>query len=159
MQKNLPENRNIIFLLLSSFLSGIGNYIFDIGIIIYLYDETASAAIISGFFISQLLPAFIILFTGITIDKLNRKYLVIFCRLVRILLFILLLLSKKIIVIYFVSFMLNLIFEFDNSVLNAMLPNMFAKERLIKVSSITNIISSVSMVCGPLNVYLNQLFL
>lgn len=144
------DNKNLILFLVSLFFSEIAIYIFDIGIIIYLYKSTESSAILSGFFISQLLPAFIVLFTGATIDKYNKRHLMIFSKFARILLFILLLFSKEIIIIYFVSFMLNLLYEFDNNIVNALLPYMFSKEKLVKVSSIINIISSISVILGPL---------
>ena len=68
------EFKNIILLIVSSFFSNISNYIFDIGILIYLYDSTKSPSVISGYFISQLLPVFLLLFLGGTIDKFNKKY-------------------------------------------------------------------------------------
>lgn len=144
------EKQNIFLLIISSFFSNIASYIFDIGILIYLYDNTKSASIVSGYFISQILPAFLVLFFGITIDKYNKKNLVIITTLIRIGLLILVIFNKNFIIIYLISFMLNLLYEFDGNVINSLIPRLVSKDKLIKISSIKNIIDSVSMILGPI---------
>ena len=49
------ENLNIVLIIISSFFRNIANYIFDVGILIYLYDVTQSASVLSGYFTVALL--------------------------------------------------------------------------------------------------------
>ena len=75
VEKNTVDanKRNIIFLAIAKYLSGFGSYVYDVGIAIYLFEQTQSVAVMGGFFVSQLLLAIIILFTGKIIDQYNKK--------------------------------------------------------------------------------------
>ena len=64
-KRNAKQNNiNLFLLCLTKFLSGFAGYIYDIGIVIYLFQETESVVAIGGFFVSQFLPAFIVLIMG-----------------------------------------------------------------------------------------------
>ena len=49
MQLNLTKN--FIFFLISNTISSLGDYIYDIAIIVYLYQETGSSLVLGSFFI------------------------------------------------------------------------------------------------------------
>lgn len=144
------SKRNMILIILSSFISELADYIFDIGIIIYLYKSTKSTALISGVFISQLLPAFLILVIGRTIDIFDKKKLIILCKACRIILFFVLLVNRSTISIYIVSFLLSFILEYSSNIFNALMTDLFTKEELLNKSSIISTSNSVSMIAGPL---------
>lgn len=144
------EFKNIILLIVSSFFSNISNYIFDIGILIYLYDSTKSPSVISGYFISQLLPVFLLLFLGGTIDKFNKKYLVIITIILRLFFLILILINKNMFIIYLTSFILNLLYEFEGNIINSIIPELISKNKIIKISSLKNVVDSCSMILGPI---------
>ena len=77
------NGRNLGLISLAKFLSGFASYIYDIGVVIYLFQETESVTVIGGFFVAQLLPAFLILVIGGIIDKYNKKVLMIFSNIVK----------------------------------------------------------------------------
>lgn len=144
------KNRNLFLLCLTKFLSGFAGYIYDIGIVIYLFQKTESVAVIGGFFVSQFLPAFIILMTGGIIDRYNKKFLMIFSNAVKAVLMLILLLNQEIWCIYIVTFLMNLILEFESSTVSALMVHVFAKEKLFKAASVVNFLDSFSMIAAPL---------
>lgn len=143
------ERKNLIFLAMAKYLSGFASYIYDVGIVIYLFSNTQSVGIVGGFFVSQLLPAIIILFTGKVIDSHSKKKLMAMANLLKGLIFVLLLFSQNIWVIYLVTFLMNLILEFEGNTLSAFMVNAFSKERLLKVSSVINLLDSASLLTAP----------
>lgn len=54
--KSHQNRSNLWIISLTKFLSGFAGYIYDIGIVIYLFQETKSVAVIGGFFAAQFLP-------------------------------------------------------------------------------------------------------
>lgn len=147
----LNQNRkNLCLISLAKFLSGFAGYIYDIGIVIYLFQETESAAVVGGFFVSQFLPAFIILVTGGIIDKYNKKTLMVISNLAKAALMVGLLFNRNIWCIYVVTFGMNLLLEFEGSTISAMMAHIFAKGELFKASSVINFLDSLSMIAAPL---------
>ncbi len=125
------DQKNLIFLAMAKYLSGFASYIYDVGIVIYLFSNTQSVGIVGGFFVSQLLPAIIILFTGKVIDSHSKKKLMAMANLLKGLIFVLLLFSQNIWVIYLVTFLMNLILEFEGNTLSAFMVNAF-KRAIVK---------------------------
>lgn len=44
------ERKNLIFLAVAKYLSGFASYIYDVGIVIYLFSNTQSVGVVGGFF-------------------------------------------------------------------------------------------------------------
>lgn len=143
------DRRNLILLAIAKYISGFASYIYDVGIVIYLFSSTQSVEIIGGFFVSQLLPAIIILFTGKVIDTHSKKKLLAAANLLKSVIFVMLLFSRNIWVIYAVTFLMNLILEFESNTLSAFMVNAFSKDRLLKTSSIINLLDSASLLIAP----------
>ena len=143
------NKRNIIFLAIAKYLSGFGSYVYDVGIAIYLFEQTQSVAVMGGFFVSQLLPAIIILFTGKIIDQYNKKRLLVAANLVKSAMLVTLLFCQKIWIIYGITFFMNLMIEFEGNTLSAFMVNAFSKKRLLKTASIINLLDSASMLIAP----------
>ena len=140
---------NLILISIAKFLSGFASYIYDVGIAIYLFDETRSVAVMSGFFISQLLPVFVILLSGGVIDRYSKKNLMVLANLAKAVLFLLLLCNKSIWCIYIVTFFMNLILEFESNTFSALMTNVFSREELLKAVSVVNLLDSASMLIAP----------
>lgn len=141
--------QNLFLLSLAKFLSGFAGYIYDIGIVIYLFNQTQSVVVISGFFISQFLPALIILFTGKLIDTHNQKILMFLSNMAKVAVFFLLLFEANIVLIYVVTFLMNLLSEFESNTSQALMANLFSKENLFKVASVINLLDSASLILAP----------
>ena len=63
--------------------SSLGDYIYDIAIIVYLYQETGSSLVLGSFFIFQFVPTLIFTpFIGTLIDKLDQKQIIIFTNII-----------------------------------------------------------------------------
>lgn len=138
-----------MILALAKFLSGFADYVYDVGIVIYLYDKTGSVAVIGGFFVSQFLPAFIMMVTGGIIDKYNKKMLMIISNFIKGAIFCVLLSNKSIWAIYLITFFINLMLEFERSTYSALMVDVFSKEEIFKMSSIINVVDSASLIMGP----------
>lgn len=143
------DRKNLVLLAVAKYLSGFASYIYDVGIVIYLFSNTQSVGVVGGFFVSQLLPAIIILFTGKMIDSHSKNMLMAAANLLKGLIFVLLLFSQSIWVIYLVTFFMNLILEFEGNTLSAFMVNAFSKEHLLKVSSVINLLDSASLLVAP----------
>ena len=137
--------QNLFLLSLAKFLSGFAGYIYDIGIVIYLFSQTKSVAAIGGFFISQFLPALIILFTGKLIDTHNQKMLMFLSNLAKAAVFFLLLFEANIVFIYVATFFMNLLLEFESNTTQALMANLFSKGNLFKAASVINLLDSASL--------------
>lgn len=142
--------QNLILLASAKFISGFAAYIYDVGIVIYLFEQTGSVAVIGGFFVSQLLPAFVILLTGSVIDRYIKKNLIVLSHFMKAAAFIILLFDRSVFSIYFVTFIINLLLEFESSTFNALMTSVFQKKHLIKAASVINLSDSVSMTAAPL---------
>ena len=141
--------QNLFLMSLAKFLSGFAGYIYDIGIVIYLFSQTKSVAAIGGFFISQFLPALIILFTGKLIDTHNQKMLMFLSNLAKAAVFFLLLFEANIVFIYVATFFMNLLLEFESNTTQALMVNLFAKGNLFKAASVINLLDSASLILAP----------
>ena len=141
--------QNLFLLSLAKFLSGFAGYIYDIGIVIYLFSQTKSVAAIGGFFISQFLPALIILFTGKLIDTHNQKMLMFLSNLAKAAVFFLLLFEANIVFIYVATFFMNLLLEFESNTTQALMANLFSKGNLFKAASVINLLDSASLILAP----------
>lgn len=146
----VQNQKNLYLLSLTKFLSGFAGYIYDIGIVIYLFEKTESVAVIGGFFVSQFLSAFIILMTGGIIDRYNKKILMIFSNAAKAILMMLLLINRDVWSIYLVTFLMNLILEFESSTSSALMVHAFPKEKLFHAASVINFLDSFSMIAAPL---------
>ena len=141
--------QNLFLMSLAKFLSGFAGYIYDIGIVIYLFSQTKSVAVIGGFFISQFLPALIILFTGKLIDTHNQKMLMFLSNLAKAAVFFLLLFEANIVFIYVATFFMNLLLEFESNTTQVLMANLFAKGNLFKAASVINLLDSASLILAP----------
>lgn len=150
--------RNLILLASAKFISGFAAYIYDVGIVIYLFEQTGSVTVIGGFFVSQLLPAFVILLTGSVIDRYNKKNLIVLSHFMKAAAFIILLFDRSVFSIYFVTFIINLLLEFESSTFNALMTSVFQKKHLIKAASVINLLDSVSMTAAPISASLIAMY-
>ena len=111
-KENMSIYKNLTMLSTAKFLSGFAGYVYDVGIVIYLYNMTESVAVIGGFFVSQFLPAFVMLMLGEMIDRYNKKRLMIISGFIKAVICLVLLNNRSVWSIYLTTFLMNLILEF-----------------------------------------------
>ena len=144
------KKKQTFLFMLAYFLSSCASYIFDIGVLVYLYNETESLAIVGTFFTLQLIPALLILIFGRTIDLYSRKRLIAFVNLFKALTLSLAIFYHGLIIIFLVNFLFNTFLEFERNIFYAFIPETFEQKDLIKISSAINIIDSVCMLLAPI---------
>ena len=129
---------------------GVSSYIFDIGIVIYLYQKNQSLQEVGGFFIAQLLPAILVLFSGEIIDYFQSKNVLIISNLCKILIFISIIFVKNIWFIYCVTFIYNLLLEFERNMTQVLVSYLCKKEDIFRVNSVLNVVDGAIMVIIPI---------
>lgn len=143
------DRKNLTYMSMYKLLSGFASYLYDIGIVIYLFDETESVAAVGGFFVAQLLPAILILLSGGIIDRYNKKKVAITCCLMKAALFMLLGCNRNIWFIYIVTFFFNFLIEFESSIHQALMASVFEKKQIVAAASRINFWDSAAMVIAP----------
>lgn len=144
------QKLKIVLLSIVRLLPECAIYILDIGILVFLYDSTESGAIVSSFYVSQLLPAFVIVFAGCVIDRYGKKWLLSASYFLISFLLSFLLWNRSVVGILLITVAMNFLFEFNRSTWDALLPEMVAKDELLHMSSVINLIDSVAMIAAPL---------
>lgn len=149
-KENMSIYKNLTMLSTAKFLSGFAGYVYDVGIVIYLYNMTESVAVIGGFFVSQFLPAFVMLMLGEMIDRYNKKRLMIISGFIKAVICLVLLNNRSVWSIYLTTFLMNLILEFEHSTSSALMVDVFFKEEIFKMASVMNVVDSASLIMGPI---------
>lgn len=142
--------KNTIYIGLGKLSVNFAAYIYEIGILIYLYEETDSILAVSGLIVSQIIPTLVVMISGNVIDKLNNQVLLYIYNSLKICSLLVLLFCKKIFAIYFVTFVLNLLFEVENSTIQCLVARSCHKDELLKESTIINFFDSMSFFLAPI---------
>lgn len=150
MQINLDSTKNFILFLISNTISSLGDYIYDIAIVVYLYKLTGSSLVLGGFFVFQFIPSLI--FTpvvGTLIDKLNKRKIIIFTNFIRGILLLILLFKISTSIIFLTTLILGICDELIRATNNAMIPQIVDKNQITRANSILSILDSSTMIIGP----------
>lgn len=142
--------RNLWLLVIARFFGEFASYIFDVGVLIYLYSETESMAVVSGFFLTQILPALFTMFFGKYIDQYRKNRIVCLLNISKVICMSLFLLNKQFYTILIINFVLSWIGTVENNTINAMMTDVFSSNKLIQVGSILSFLSSFSMIVAPM---------
>ncbi|GKX31519.1 MFS transporter [Vallitalea longa] len=152
---NYREKKDLVLIMISTVISSFGDYIFDIGVLIYLYKLTNSPMVIGGFLLSQLLPSVVYLFvSGLIIDSFDRKKVIICINICRFFILLLLLFNQSIYFIYLITFILGVLDDFARTLNHTLIPSLFDKEYLLKVNSSLSLLDSISIMVSPVLVTL-----
>ncbi len=141
---------NFFFLLITNFISSLGDYIYQVGIIVYLYTETDSAAVIGGYFIIQFTSSLILSpIIGTFIDRLDKKNILLYTNIIRAVAVGVLLLHISTFTIYFVAIILGINEEAFGATQNSIIPEIVSKNQTMKANSLISAFDSVNMIIGP----------
>lgn len=151
------ENWKKVFAIIwtGQFFSLLTSSVVNFAIILWLTLETESAAVLATATIFAMLPQAILgMFTGVFVDRWNRKKVMIFsdsfiavCSLVLAVLFYLG--KAEIWHIYMLLAMRSVGSAFHSPAMQASVPLLAPKEELIRVAGINQIITSISNIAGP----------
>lgn len=135
--------------------STLTSYVVGYAVIFWLSVETRSAEVLAYATIASLLPQMVLgLFSGVFVDRWNRKRTMIFadlfiavCTLVLVSLFWIT--EPKIFYVYLLLMMRSAGMAFHVPAMQASVPLLAPKDKLMKIAGINNMIQSVSTIASP----------
>ncbi|RDU24032.1 MFS transporter [Anaerosacchariphilus polymeriproducens] len=147
----MKRNFNFIIFIITNIISSLGDYIYDIGIIIYLYKITGSSIVIGGYFIFQFIPSlFFVPIIGTLIDKINNKFILFTSNIIRAVILIILLFNISKIPIFLASIILGINDELNRATNNTILPKIINTDEITKANSFLSVSDSITMIIGPI---------
>jgi MFS family permease len=150
------EKRNISLLWLAQIISAGGDAIYQIALFWLVLDITGSSTTTGLIAMAAFLPAMLFgLYAGVISDKYNRKLIMIFSNfsqaLTVIVIPVLLYFGyKNMLLIGFFAFIRAIFSTFFPPALNALVPMITSKDRLVKVNSVLATSSQLAYLIGPL---------
>lgn len=145
-------NRNIFLICLGSLISSIGDNLYNIGLTLSMYAMSGSVTAVAGMWLVRALiriPAQF--FSGIIVDRYNRKKIMVFINLFSgaicsLLIFVN---SSNYYLAYIIIFILQATSDLDNSAGMAMIPEIVEQKDLGAVNSIFSLVSTITFFIAP----------
>ncbi|MEE8340789.1 MAG: MFS transporter [Candidatus Neomarinimicrobiota bacterium] len=150
------QNRNISLLWAAQVVSSAGDAIYQIALLWLVLDVTGSSTITGLIAMAAFLPAMLFgLYAGVIVDKYNRKLIMILSNLSQALTVIVIPILlyfgyKNMLLIGFFAFVRASFSTFFPPALNALVPMITSKSRLVRVNSILATSSQLAYLIGPL---------
>ena len=150
------QNRNITLLWLAQIISTAGDAIYQIALFWLVLDITGSSTTTGLIAMAAFLPAMVFgLYAGVIADKYNRKLIMIFSNISQALTVIVIPILlyfdySNMILIGILAFIRASFSTFFPPALNALVPMITSKDRLVKVNSILATSSQLAYLIGPL---------
>lgn len=152
MFKKILKNKNLVLLSTGGFISSIGDYMYNIGLIIYLYSVTNSIGSVAAMWVARgILRIPVQYMAGIMADRFNKKKIIVLTNLLSIpVAFSFIFVSPKYIWIsYILAFLLQSLDDMDVCAESAILPEIVEKEELSYSNSLFSFLSSTSIFIAP----------
>jgi len=150
------QKRNINLLWLAQIISTAGDAIYQIALFWLVLDITGSSTTTGLIAMAAFLPAMLFgLYAGVIADKYNRKTIMIFSNLSQALTVIIIPVLlyfgyENILIIGILAFVRASFSTFFPPALNAIVPMLTSKERLVKVNSVLATSGQLAYLIGPL---------
>jgi MFS family permease len=152
----MQQQRNISLLWLAQIISAAGDAIYQIALFWLVLDITGSSTTTGLIAMAAFLPAMLFgLYAGVIADKYNRKLIMIFANLSQALTVIVIPIIlyfgyKNILLIGILAFVRASFSTFFPPALNALVPMITSKDRLVRVNSILATSGQLAYLIGPL---------
>jgi len=150
------QNRNISLLWLAQIISTAGDAIYQIALLWLVLDITGSSTTTGLVAMASFLPAMLFgLYAGVAADRFDRKLIMIMSNLSQALTVLVIPLMlyydyKNIIVVGIIAFIRASFSTFFPPALNALVPMIVSKDRLVKVNSVLATSAQLAYLLGPL---------
>lgn len=134
----LIRNRRYFPLWLGQLISNLGDTLFYIALVVWVFQRTGSSFAVAGAVFVEVVP--VILFApvaGVVIDRLPRQVVLVIADLARAALLLALLLTTQVWQIYVIIALLSVAGTFFNPVVNATLPTLLDAEDLLAANSVS----------------------
>jgi len=148
----LFKNKSFTLLSIGGFISSIGDYLYNIGITVYLYSLTKSVGAVALMWLSRAVLRIPMLYlSGFIADSYNKKKVIIFTNLASVIFAFLFTLvnDQRLWLVYILAFILQSLNDIDVSSETAILPEIVSKEELPYANSIFSFFQSTSVFISP----------
>lgn len=152
MYKDLLKNKNFTLLTVGGFISSIGDYLYNIGITVYIYSLTKSVGAVALMWLSRgVLRIPVLYLSGIIADYYNKKRVIVFANLISVIFaFLFIFVNEKTLwPIYILAFLLQSLNDIDMSSETAILPELVSKDQLQYSNSVFSFLESTSVFLAP----------
>lgn len=152
MYKDLLKNKNFTLLTVGGFISSIGDYLYNIGITVYIYSLTKSVGAVALMWLSRAVLRIPVLYlSGIIADYYNKKRVIAFTNLISVIFAFLFIFvnEERLWPIYILAFLLQSLNDIDMSSETALLPELVSKDQLQYSNSVFSFLESTSVFLAP----------
>ncbi len=152
MYKDLFKNKNFTLLSIGGFISSIGDYLYNIGITVYLYSLTNSVGAVALMWLSRAVLRIPMLYlSGFIADSYNKKKVIMVTNLASVIFAFLFTLvnDQRLWLVYILAFILQSLNDIDVNSETAILPEIVSKEELSYSNSIFSFLQSTSVFISP----------
>lgn len=152
MYKELFKNKDFLFLSIGGFVSGIGDYMYNIALTLTLYNITESIGPVALMWLSRAILRIPIQYlSGIIADKFNKKHIIILTNLISIFIAISFIFAKESLIwlAYISAFLLQSLNDIDETAESALLPEIVSSDELAEANSVFSILNSISLFLSP----------
>lgn len=152
MYKALFRNKNFTLLTVGGFISSIGDYLYNIGVTVFIYTMTKSISSVALMWLSRgVLRIPILYLSGIIADKYNRKIVIMLTNLISVLVAFLFIFIdiNRVWLVYLLAFLLQSLNDIDVNSETAILPELVPKEQLFYSNSVFSFLQSTSVFVSP----------
>lgn len=152
MYKDLFKNKNFALLSTGGFISSIGDYLYNIGVTVYLYNLTNSIGAVALMWLSRAVLRIPLLYlSGFIADSFNKKKVIMITNLASVIFAVLFTLvnDHRLWLVYILAFILQSLNDIDVSSETAILPEIVSKEELSYSNSVFSFLQSTSVFLSP----------
>jgi MFS transporter, DHA3 family, macrolide efflux protein len=152
LYKDLLNNKNFTLLTIGGFISSIGDYLYNIGVTVYLYSLTKSVGTVALMWLSRAVLRIPMLYlSGIIADSFNKKKVIMLTNLLSVSIAFLFIFAneQRLWLVYVLAFLLQSLNDIDVSSETALLPEIVSKEELTYSNSIFSFLESTSVFLSP----------
>jgi len=131
LYKDLLKNKNFTLLSIGGFISSIGDYLYNIGVTVYIYSLTKSVGAVALMWLSRgVLRIPMLYLSGLIADSYNKKRVIMVTNLVSVIFAFLFIFinEQRLWLVYILSFILQSLNDIDVSSETAILPELVSKE-------------------------------
>jgi len=152
LYKDLFKNKNFTLLSIGGFISSIGDYLYNIGVTVYIYSLTKSVGAVALMWLSRgVLRIPMLYLSGLIADSYNKKRVIMVTNLVSVIFAFLFIFinEQRLWLVYILAFILQSLNDIDVSSETAILPELVSKEELSYSNSIFSFLQSTSVFLSP----------
>lgn len=148
----LTSNKNFLSLAIGSFISTIGDHLYNFALTIWLYEISNSIGSVAGMWFARAFFRIPIQYiSGTIVDRYNKKYIAILANAMSIpLAFSLIYLdNSNLYLVYIIVFLLQAINDIDVTAEVSILPELVEKDKLQEYNSIFSVLGTTALLLSP----------